>query len=131
MEDFERAFLAKTVSLRGLGVTFEEVAREALEAKFGGATDVLLRDLGPGALVDPNLFVRAMSKMFGRGALGVYEPIMKYLDMGNFRLRESLAVADIARGLGPSAGPGGQKKTIPLHDQRIKDEQDEYAQDAN
>jgi len=131
LEDYERAFLTKTTRLSKSGVKFEELAREALLGKFGGAAEVLLRDLSPDALANPSLFVSAMSKMFGRGALGIYEPIVKYVDMGIHGSHGSSPVLDLIRQLGPAAATGEEARTIPLHDQRIKDDQDEYADDAN
>lgn len=52
MDDYERTFLAKTIRVCRSGVSFEDLAREALTAKFGGATDVLLGGLGQDVLDD-------------------------------------------------------------------------------
>ncbi len=130
MDDYERAFLLKTVRLSRSGVNFEELAREALSSKFGGATDVLLRGLSPEILADPNLFVKAMSKMFGRGALGIYEPIVKYVDLGIYGTGGSSPILELIRQLGPAAATGEERKLTPLHDQRIADEHGDYADDS-
>ncbi len=130
MDGYEKTFLMKTVRLSKSGVSFEALAREALLAKFGGATDVLLRGLDSNSLSDPNLFVSAMSKMFGRGALGIYEPILKYVDMGMYGSQGSSPVLDLIRQLGPASTNGEEHKVIPLHDQRVKDEHGDYADDA-
>ena len=82
MNDYEKSFVMRMRRLRGAGVDFEALAREALVGKFGGATEVLLRDLSPEALINPDLFVKELSKIFGRGAMGVYEPIVNYFYIG-------------------------------------------------
>ncbi len=131
MNDYERTFLTKTVRLSRSGVNFEALAREALSAKFGGATDVLLRGLSPASLADPSLFVKDMSSMFGRGALGIYEPILKYVDMGMYGSQGSSPVLDLIRQLGPAAMNGEETEMIPLHDQRIRDQHGDYADDVD
>ena len=130
MSDYEKSFVQKMQRLRGSGIDFEALAREALVGKFGGATEVLLRDLSPEALVNPGLFVKELSNIFGRGAMGVYEPIIKYVDMGLYKRGGDSPVLALLRQLGPSSG-GPAQSGLPLHDQRIKDEDGNYAEDAN
>ncbi len=130
MDDYERTFLAKTVRLSRSGVNFEDLAREALSSKFGGATDVLLHGLSPEVLADPNMLVKAMTKMFGRGALGIYEPIVKYVDLGLYGTKGFSPVLELIRQLGPAALTDEERELIPLHDQRIEDEHGDYADDS-
>ena len=130
MNDYEKSFILKMRRLRGAGIDFEELAREALVGKFGGATEVLLRDLSPEALLNPDLFVRELSRIFGRGAMGVYEPIVRYVDMGLYSRGGDTPVLSLLRQLGPSLG-GADQGGVPLHDHRIKDEDGNYSDDAN
>jgi hypothetical protein len=130
MNDYEKSFILKMDRLRGAGIDFEALAREALVGKFGGATDVLLRDLSPDALINPNLFVKELSKIFGRGAMGVYEPIVKYVDMGLYSGAQDSPVLALLRQLGPSIA-GLEQGGRPLHDHRIKDEEGNYSDNAN
>ncbi len=131
MADYEKAFLVRTVQLCRTGINFEDLAREALLAKFGGATDVLLGGLSQETLADPNLFVRAMSRMFGGGAIGIYEPIVKYIEMGLHGPRESSPVLDLIRLLGPPTDSLQQVEGVVLHDHRVEDEDGNYADDVD
>ena len=130
MNDYEKSFVLKMQRLKRVGIEFEALAREALVGKFGGATEVLLRDLRPEALVDPDLFVKELTKIFGRGALGVYEPIVKYVDMGLYSRGGDSPVLALLGQLGPPSG-GLAQGAMPLHDHRIKDEDGNYSEDAN
>lgn len=116
--------------VRRAGIGFEALAREALVGKFGGATDVLLRDLSPQALDDPELFVRELTAIFGRGAMGVFEPMVKYVDMGLYSQATDSPVLALLRQLGPSLG-GAEGGSVFLHEHRIKDEQGNYSDNAN
>ena len=130
MNDYEKSFVLKMRRLTVAGIDFEALAREALVGKFGGATEVLLRDLSPEALDNPDLFVSELSRIFGRGAMGVYEPIVKYVDMGLYSTGGDSPVLALLRQLGPSSGSLAQGGLL-LHDHRIKDEDGNYSDDAN
>ncbi|MDA4124078.1 MAG: hypothetical protein OK438_01315 [Thaumarchaeota archaeon] len=131
MNDYEKTFILKTTRLRNSGVDFQELAREALTGKFGGAVDVLLRDLSGRALNEPEHFVREMSKMFGRGAMGVYEPIIKYVDMGLYGSSQAPPILGLLQQLGPAQSPTSGEKPVFLHEHRIKDEEGNYPDNAN
>jgi hypothetical protein len=131
LNDYERSFVAKTTKLKTAGVEFEGLAREALARKFGGAADVLFQDLSPKALEDPEDFVRETSRIFGRGAVGFYEPIMKYVQLGIYGTSTDSPILSLLHQLGPAlSGPQGGN-AIPLHDHRIKDEEGNYSDEAN
>jgi len=130
LNDYEKSFILKMQRARRAGIVFEDMAREALVGKFGGATDVLLRDLSPQALNNPEPFVRELTKIFGRGAMGVYEPIIKYFEMGLYSQTGDTPVLALLRQLGPSLG-GAEPGTLLLHEHRIKDEEGNYADNAN
>jgi len=127
--DYERMFVDKMSQLKRAGIPFGQLAREALIAKFGGATDVMLRDLSPDAREDPELFVKELSRIFGGGVMSVYEPIVKYVDLGMYSPGGQSAVLDLIQRLGPPQGairPDG----VGLHQHRIKDEEGNYADNA-
>jgi len=130
LNDYEKVFVAKMMQLKKSGVAFEELAREALAAKFGGATDVLLRDLSPDARADPELFVKELSRIFGRGVMSVYEPIAKYVDFGLYSPRNQSPVLDLIQRLGPSQGGMGTDQRVSLHEHRIEDEGGNYADNS-
>ena len=129
MDVYERDFLVKATRVCKAGIRLEDLAREALTAKFGGAADVMLGGLSVETLSDPKLFVGAMSRIFGRGAMGIYEPIVKYVDLGLYGGQQSSPVLDLIRQLGP-ASTSEVTRTVPLHDQRVKDDEGNYADDA-
>ena len=97
MNDYEKTFVLKMQRVRRAGIRFEPLAREALVGKFGGATEVLLKGVSQQALDDPEMFVKELSKVFGRGAMGVYEPIVKYVDMGLYSQPGVSPVLDLLR----------------------------------
>ena len=131
LNDYEKSFILKMQRVMRAGVGFDALAREALVGKFGGATEVLLRDLTPQALDDPELFVRELAKIFGRGAMGVYEPIAKYVDMGLYSQASNSPVLALLRQLGPPMSSETVAGGVPLHQHRIKDEDGNYPDNAN
>jgi len=131
LNDNEKSFVLKMQRVVRAGVGFEALAREALVGKFGGATEVLLRDLSPQALDEPELFVKELARIFGRGAKGVYEPIVRYVDMGLYSKASDSPVLALLRQLGPSLGGGTVADGVPLHEHRIKDEDGNYPDNAN
>jgi len=116
--------------LRKAGIDFEALAREALTGKFGGAVDVMLRGLSPDALKEPERFVNELSKTFGRGAVAIYEPITKYVDMGLYGPRQDSPVLGLLRQLGEPQRGETESSTIFLHQHRIKDEDGNYPDNA-
>ena len=130
LNDYEKSFVFKMQRVGRAGIDFEALAREALVGKFGGATDVLLRDLSPHALNDPETFIRELTNIFGRGAMGVYEPIVRYVDMGLYSQAGNSPVLDLLRQLGPNEGAEAGRGLM-LHEHRIKDEQGNYSDNAN
>jgi len=130
VKDYEKLFVSKMARLRGSGIDFESLAREALTGKFGGATDVMLRDLSPAALREPEYFVKELSGIFGRGAVAIYEPIAKYVELGLYGPRQDSPVLSLLHQLGESHDTARESNPILLHEHRIKDEQENYADDA-
>jgi hypothetical protein len=131
LNDYEKSFILKMQRVRRGGIDFEALAREALVGKFGGATDVLLRDLSPQALNDPELFIKELTKIFGRGAMGVYEPIVRYVDMGLYSQASGSPVLYLLRQLGPYSGSETNAGGVLLHEHRVKDEDGNYPDNAN
>jgi hypothetical protein len=123
-------FVSKMELLRRNGRDFKAGSRAALEAKFGGAASALFSGLSERALQDPNQFATELSKTFGRGSLGFLEPIVKFADQDLFpKAQPSVsAAAALAGQLGPSTGEDASK-TVPLHEQRLKDDEEKYADD--
>jgi len=113
------------------GFDFEAGSREAVIGKFGGAADVILRSLTPEALREPRLFAEEMSGTFGKGSLGILEPIVRYANEGRFpRMNRTKSAAELLREIGPSGEAVNQLKN-PLHDQRITDELENQADEVD
>jgi hypothetical protein len=130
MNDYERYFVEKMKVVQTGGIDFGDLSKEALGGKFGGAAVVLLRDLSPEALKEPERFVLEMSRIFGRGAIGVFEPIIRYVEMGLYTPSQDSPIQSLLLKLGPSKGQAEQSG-IPLHEHRIKDEEGNYPDNAN
>lgn len=131
LNDYEKSFVARMGRLASAGIDFEDLAREALTGKFGGATDVLLRDLSTVALREPEHFVKELSKIFGSGAMGVYEPIVKYVDLGLYGSKRDSPMLGLLRQLGPAQGEDPSANRYFLHEHRIKDEEGNYPDNAD
>jgi hypothetical protein len=130
LNEYEKSFILKTTRLKTAGIDFQELARDALIAKFGGAADVLLRDLSVRALNEPEYFVQEMSRIFGRGAMGFIEPISKYVDMGLYGSSQASPVLGLLRQLGPAQSTDLNENGVYLHEHRIKDEEGNYSDNA-
>ena len=130
MNDYDRYFVTRMERISGT-IDFEILAREALGAWFGGAADALLSGLGPAALHEPEVFVREMSRIFGRGALGICEPIIKYVDRGLYSKQGDSPILDLINKLGPPQGGLAEPNKVLLHEHRIKDEQGNYPDNAD
>jgi len=117
--------------LTDAGIDLEALAREALMGKFGGATEVLFRGFSVEALKDPERFVKELSRIFGMGAMGICEPIVKYADLGLYGSGGDSPVLEMLRQLGPATGQIPVHDGILLHDYRIKDEAGNYPDNAD
>jgi len=131
LNDSEKVFVLKMAPLKRAGIDFEALAREALTGKFGGATDVMLRDLSQDALREPEYFVKELSKIFGRGAVAIFEPIEKYIDLGLYGPERDSPVLGLLRQLGQPQSGTPESNTIFLHEHRVKDEEGNYPDNAD
>ncbi len=124
---YEKIFISRMLKLQKEGFDFEAGARLALEAKFGGAAEVLLRDLSEQAKSDPTLFVQELSRTFGRGSAGFLEPAMKWADRGLFPhlSPDQMAHETIVSQLLP--GESREDRVAPLHEHRVRDDQGKYS----
>ncbi len=126
--EYEKAFISRMARLQRSGYDFGGGSRQALESKFGGAAEVLLRDLSEQARNDPTLFVTELTHTFGRGSIGFMEPVLKWADRGLFppATPAQSAYSTIASRL-PEGGDGEEEETIPLHEHRVKDDEGRYS----
>ncbi len=77
MKDYERTFVSQMEAASRDGTSFQTVSDAAIKHKLGdGPGEILLRSLSKAARVDPGYFVREVSKVFGRGAIGIYDAIV-------------------------------------------------------
>lgn len=131
MNDYEKSFVLKMRRLKSEGIDFQDLAREALTGKFGGAADVMLRGLGTDALREPEQFVGELARIFGRGAMGFYDPIVKYVDLGLYSPPQNSPMLGILRQLGPPKEGESDPNRALLHEHRIKDEEGNYPDNAD
>ena len=133
MNEYERAFISKMERIRVAGLDFQAGARAALEAKFGGAADVLLQDFSEEGKREPRQFVEELNRTFGRGSMGFLEPVMKSADMGLFPPTRSSqsALESVLGQLGPASGVVSGSTLGALHEHRIKDEEGNYSDAYN
>jgi hypothetical protein len=127
LNDYEKTFVLKTTRLRSSGVDFQGLAREALTGKFGGAADVLLRDLSSRGLTDPVYFVQEISRIFGRGSMGILEPITRYVEMGLYTTNQSSSIESLLGQFGPAPDSPPGDNTVLLHQHRVEDEEGNYS----
>jgi hypothetical protein len=133
MKDYEKSFVDKVSRFTASGIDFEVLAREAIIEKFGGAAGALFSDLRNGILKEPGLFAQEFSRKFGRGAIGFLEPIVKYAESGRYyeNHADRSNLLEIIHQIGPPGSQSEWQRKTQLHDHRIKDEQENYAEDAN
>jgi hypothetical protein len=95
---------------------------------FMGETpaEVLLFSIGEAALNNPALFVRGLSKIFGQGALPVYDAIMEVAEDPSWVAERELEAAELkaeeSRSLPASYQHSLPRTTTYLHDHRIPDD---------
>ena len=132
MNNESRSFLDRVDQLKVPDTNFAELARQALQSKFGGGGDALLGGFSQGTLGSPELFAAEMSSLFGRGAVQFFSIITRYYESGKFKPPQMPSFADQLLGqLGrPPEGTSGPQM-VPFHDFRIKDEQDNYPDNAD
>jgi len=126
-----KAFLDRVDGLKIDG-NFAELTKQALEAKFGGGGDALLRDFSPEILSNPDMFAGEMSALFGRGAVQFFSVITKYYESGKFKPPQRPSYAEQLLGqLGPPPEGAAAPHMVPFHDFRIKDEEGNYPDNAD
>jgi hypothetical protein len=126
-----KTFLDRVDVLRIDG-NFSELTKQALEAKFGGGGDALLRGFSPEVLGSPVMFADEMSALFGRGAVQFFSVITKYYESGKFKPPQRPSFAEQLLGhLGPPPEGSAAPQMVPFHDFRIKDEEGNYPDNAD
>jgi hypothetical protein len=131
MNASEKAFLSKSNWMVKSGISFEALAREALAAKFGGSSESILRGLSFEALARPESFLASMSRLFGNGAIAIYDPITKYIDKGLYTAEGYSPVLDLIRRLGVPKRGGQTAPGVFLHDHRVQDEAGNYPDNSS
>jgi len=132
MNNESRTFLDRVDQLKIPETNFAELAKQALESKFGGGGDALLRDFAQDTLNSPELFAGEMSALFGRGAMQFFTIITKFYESGRFKPPMMPGFAEQLLGqLGPPSEGASGPQMVPLHNFRIKDEEDNYPDNAD
>jgi hypothetical protein len=131
MNSESKSFLDRVDVLK-IEENFAELTKQALEAKFGGGGDALLRDFSPEILDSPEMFADEMSQLFGRGAMQFFSVITKYYESGRFKPPQKPSFAEQLLGQLGHPGEGAQgPQMIPFHTFRIKDEEGNYPDNAD
>jgi len=88
LNEYEKAFVEHIAQLNISGPNFAALAREALEAEYGGEIDSVLNGLTQETLRNPEKFAVEVFKVFGTQAMQYYVTIIKYAESGNFHPEE-------------------------------------------
>lgn len=131
MNSESKSFLDRVGVLKIDG-NFAELTKQALEAKFGGGGDALLRGFSSEVLQSPGMFADEMSALFGKGAVQFFTVITKYYEAGRFKPPQRPSFAEQLLGqLGPPPEGAGGPQMVPFHNFRIKDEEGNYPDNAD
>jgi len=116
MNAYVKAFLERLARLNISDSDFPMLAKEALEAEYGGEIDSLLADIGQDRLAIPAEFAEELFKVFGKNAAQYCVAILKYAESGQFRPEEEAEVRQeeemletIIQGLGFEPSPQQRK----------------------
>jgi len=132
MNNESRTFVERVDQLKIPDSNFADLTRQALQSKFGGGGDALLRDFAVDTLNSPELFAGEMSALFGRGAVQFFTIITKFYESGRFKAPQMPSFADQLLGqLGRQPEGTSGPQMVPFHDFRIKDEEDNYPDNAD
>ena len=132
MKDYEEDFVKKMIAYKRRGVDMNALAKEALAGQLGeGPAEILLMSLGDAANMNPKMFAIEMTRMFGRGAISIFEPIVDTMEQGLQRgeLGPS-ALEAIAGGLTPTGAAYDGEDVRALHNFREEDEQGNYGDEG-
>ncbi len=124
----EEAFVWKMEELSKKNVDFGEVASETLREVLGDTpSQVLYMMLGGAAMKRPPLFARGLSRIFGEGAVAIFNAIAMHADGdGHGRNGESQPsrYESIVQKLGTPSSKENRKASY-LHDHRLKEDWDD------
>jgi hypothetical protein len=130
LEDYERDFVLKMRGLVRTGPDFAALAKDTLLETMGEAgSSVLLVGVDKATLGQPARFAQAMSRFFGAGATSVLKMIVSRASERSKGPAEVNPGGSLESALaeGPEARFGvAAIRQYYLHDQRTKDELDEY-----
>jgi hypothetical protein len=80
---------------------------------------------------NPKAFALEMSRMFGRGAISIFEPIQQTMEMGLNSMGQGPSTLEaIAGGLTPTGAGFGPQDTAAMHTFRNEDEQGNYGDEG-
>ena len=88
LNKYEKAFVEHIAQLNISGPSFAALAKDALEAEYGGEIDSVLKGLDLETLGNPEKFAAEVFKVFGTQAMKYYVTIIKYAESGNFHPEE-------------------------------------------
>jgi hypothetical protein len=135
MRENDVSFVRKMREHMAEGMNFAEVAQETVAESMGGSpSEVLFKMIGKEGVMRPELFVERIESILGEGVTA----ILSLIEERAGRWRELTSIES------PSASPfesimqnliqmhevrSGNSVTVLLHDHRIKDQLDTYAED--
>jgi hypothetical protein len=130
LKEYEEEFIKKMIAYRNRGVNMGELAREALTSQLGeGPAEILLLSIGRTA-TNPRLFAMEMTRMFGRGAISIFEPIVETMEEGLKRTAANSTLEAVAAGLTPGGAGYNPEETHLMHNYRNEDEQGNYGDEG-
>lgn len=135
METYERVFVSKMRETMKDGAEFEKVCRKALAKVLGETPSEVFRAMiGDELLRRPGSFAVEISSIFGEGARPLLASIedyaMEWSRAGGESKSKSTHESLLENLPPPGDNNGAEAELNPLHDPRIKDDLDTYADDA-
>jgi hypothetical protein len=135
MREDDVSFVRKMREHMAEGMNFAEVAQETVAESMGESpSEVLFKMIGKEGVARPELFVQRIESMLGEGVTAILSLIEERAGRWReLRSLESPAVStyeSIMQNLiQVTEVRGGSSVTVLLHDHRIKDQLDSYAED--
>jgi hypothetical protein len=138
MRSYQKIFHFRMAELVPKPKDFESVVRYSLRKILGeSSSEVLFMTLGRRAFEDPRIFEAAVTRMFGTGAESICRSIESYAAEGSWSARVEGVYEATHEALASDILSANRfrkkeetKRSVILHDQRIKDEFGQYSSDA-
>jgi hypothetical protein len=124
----EKEFISRMENHLKSGVDFRRVAKETLRADLGQIpSEILIRQIGEASLSSPRLLARALSTIFGRGAVQLFSDITETIENPTAGVPQAASFKSIVDEL-ELLQESDSERAWPayLHDHRLPNDLQEY-----